>query len=157
MLGKGRCLRAIVATLGLIASISAGQLVSPGAAQAHCNGNGAGNTYTRDLIVNGVSYARETPVPGTCNLNNDYRTIIQSFLPGFRASLWFQNDGVWSVHYGPYTTAPVEVTYSDNNSHSLIHLCVNDLSGTWYCGWNGPYTGGAGQVTHNYFGTNTGF
>lgn len=156
MLGKSKCLRSIVATLGFIVSISAGQLMFPVAAQANCNGIVAA---TNDLLVVAATYARETPISGTCNFNGTYRTTIQSYLPGFRASLWKQTNGTgsWSVYYGPYTTAAVEVEYFDSGAFTRIHLCVNNASGTWYCGWNGPFTGGAGQVTHAYYGSNVGY
>src|SRR5688572_25075530 len=103
MLGKSKCLRSIVATLGLIASISAGQLIIPSVAHANCSGFTAA---TNNLLVNGATYAKETPITGTCNFNHTYRTTIQSYLTGYRVSLWKQIDGTggWSVYYGPYSS-----------------------------------------------------
>jgi hypothetical protein len=157
MLARSKGLRVLIATLGLIGTVSAGLLMSPGAAQAHCSGTGAANTHTMDLWFDGELYARETPNSGTCNLSNWYNTRVYSFKTGWRASLWIQNNGFWIPYYGSslYTPTVFQVDFQDTNSHTLIHLCVNDLYDNWRCGWDGLVTSGAHDVTHDYYGTNT--
>jgi len=159
MLARSKGLRVLVATLGLIGAVSAGLLMSPGAAQANCNGNRSGEPYTHtmDLIATGILYARETPNSGTCNLSNWYNTSVYSFHTGWRASLWIQNNGSWIPYYGPYGVSVFQVDFQDTNSHTLIHLCVNDQHGTWYCGWDGQYSLSIGGPDHGLYTYNIGF
>jgi hypothetical protein len=58
-------------------------------------------------------------------------------------------------HYGGYDTTPYYLTYTDNNSNSLITLCL-DNGVTWYCGWGSGNTV-TGSFSHQYAGRNSGF
>jgi hypothetical protein len=129
-------MRAVTATLGLLASVVVSLALSPGTAHANC----AGTTETTgSLYVFGVVYGSEQPVSGTCNSNSYYQTYIQSSYPTWRTSLHVQNDGKWVHYYGGYDTARYYVDFTDNNSHSEINICV-DNGTDWYCGWDRKYT-----------------
>ncbi|MDG6106424.1 hypothetical protein Daura_27310 [Dactylosporangium aurantiacum] len=150
MIGRHR-VRALTATLGLLAT-TALALVVPGTAHAGCV---AGTEFTHSLTVNGTVYVTENPVNGTCNDNNYYQTYFTSQFAGWRASEHIQNDGEWESHYGGYDTNSYYLSYTDNNSHSLITLCLDNGS-VWYCGWGSNYTYTSG-FDHTYSGVNTGF
>ena len=99
----------------------------------------------------------ENPVNGTCNGNNFYQTYFSSPFPGWRASVHFQNNGRWQSHYGGYDTNSYYASYEDDNSHSLITLCLDHGIGlTWYCGFGGSYTI-VTDFDHTYAGLSTGF
>jgi hypothetical protein len=63
---------------------------APGIASARCAG--VGNEVRSTLVVNGVEYVAERPDAGTCNGNNTYNGHYAAKLPGWRASVWIQNN-----------------------------------------------------------------
>lgn len=144
-------IRAITMTLGLLAA-TALSLVVPGTAHANCSG---ASEFTGSLVVNGTVYVTENPVNGTCNGNGYYQSYFQSQFAGWRASQHEQNNGNWTGHYGGYNTTPTYMDFRDNNSHSLITLCL-DNGTTWYCGWGSSYRVTSG-FDHTYSGLNAGF
>lgn len=150
MIRKHR-VRALTATLGLLAA-TALALVAPGPARAACVG---GNEFTHSLIVEGTVYVVEDPVNGTCNGNDYYQSTFRSLFPGWRASVFIQNNSRWTGHYGGYDTNTYFMSYEDNNSNSRIMLCLDNMS-IWYCGWGSNYDYTVG-VNYTYSGLNTGF
>ncbi|GAA3238810.1 hypothetical protein ACFO1B_10065 [Dactylosporangium siamense] len=145
--------RAVTVTLGLLAA-AAISLATPGAAHAVCS---AGTELTNTLVVNGTVYVTENPVNGTCNGNDYYQTNYTSAFAGWRASVHVQNNGVWEGHYGGYDTNTYYLDYTDNNSNSLITLCLNNAAETaWYCGFGSSYTY-TSDFSHQYAGRNSGF
>ena len=151
-----RTLRALIATLGLMASLVAVQAVLPGTAHARCNG--AGNEITSTLIIGGATAVSETPFAGTCQGNHYYQSNIRSHYAGWRASVWLDNNG-WVGHFGPYGTAWEYFDFNDGASpvpgSAAMHFCLDNGS-TWYCGWGSNYNVGTG-VNHAIYGTNSGF
>jgi hypothetical protein len=125
--------------------------ILPGVAEARCAG--VHNPITSTLEPGGVTYVSETPDTGTCNNNNTYQAFFRSHFAGWRATVWIQNNNVWSGWGGNYNTSWYYYSYGDNNSHSLIHLCLDNGS-QWYCGWGRSY---APFFTHAYNGVNHGF
>jgi hypothetical protein len=151
--GGGRIrIRAITATLGLLASLALSVAAFPGAAHAVCSG---ATEYTNSLVVGGTTYVTENPVNGTCNSNDYYQTYFNSNFAGWRATVRIQNNGLWEDHYGGYDTNLYYLSYEDNNSNSLMTLCL-DNGITWYCGFGTSYTI-TNSIAHTYAGRNTGF
>lgn len=148
--------RALVATLSLVASMAVAQAALPGVAQARCKG--AGNEITSTLVINGVVAVSEVPVAGTCNDNEYYQANFRSHYAGWRASVWLERDG-WVGHWGPYGTAWQYYHFNDKSSPipgtAAMHLCL-DNGTTWYCGWGSSYNVGNG-VNHNITGINYGY
>ena len=133
----------------LVASLSV--IAIPEAAQARCVGQGGRTTST--LVVSGLVYVTEVPREGTCNRNNHYSAQYRSEHSGWRASVWIQNGGSWSGYYGNYGTGWQSYEYHDNNSHSYIHLCL-DNGTIFICGWGHSFTNG---FSHAHYGENTGY
>ena len=144
-----KSLGAKISVLVLFASFVT--LLSAAPAEARCAGSG--NPATSNLVINGAAWATETPVSGTCNNNGTYQGTFRSNVAGWRASVYIQNNGNWVVWYGGYNTTVYSYEYSDGNSNSLIHLCIDNGS-TWYCGWGNQVTA---YYSHTYYGVNTGF
>lgn len=151
MISRKTRVRAITMTVGLLAA-AALSLVAPGTAHATCV---AGTEYTHSLVVGGTIYVTSNPVNGTCNGNDYYQAYFNSAFAGWRASEHVQNNGLWESHYGGYDTNAYLMAYRDNNSNSLITLCL-DNGNTWYCGFGTSYTITNG-FSHQYAGVNTGF
>jgi hypothetical protein len=149
-------LRAIIATVGLMASMAVVQATLPGIAQARCKG--VGNEITSTLIINGVVAVSEVPVTGTCNDNAYYQANFRSHHAGWRASVWLERNG-WVGHWGPYGTDWQYYNFNDKDTPipgtASIHLCL-DNGTTWYCGWGSDYTLSNGP-NHNITGVNYGF
>jgi hypothetical protein len=144
-------IQAISATIGLLASVGLSLVAFPGAAQARCNGG----TELTNYFNTPVGSVSENPVTGTCNGNNFYASDYGSTVNGWRASIHIQNNGLWSSWYGGYDTNSYHMEYRDNNSNSLIHMCLDDAV-TFYCGQGNTYVI-SGGVTHTLAATNTGF
>lgn len=145
------CMAFAVLTLALPAIFLAQTVVFPGVAEARCAG--AGNRVTSTLEPGSV-WVSEVPEVGTCNNNNTYQGVFRAHISGWRASVWIQNNGVWSGWVGGYDTGWYAYSYHDDNSHSLIHLCMNSGSGTWWCGWGGN---AVNTLSHAFYGVNHGF
>lgn len=153
MFGKHKRLRAIVAVVALAASMILTQAAFSTAAQARC----AGETVevTSLLRIAGTTYVTEVPVSGTCQGNNTYQSEFRSNVPGWRASVLIQNNGIWARSSGGYNTAWAALSYADNNSNSLIVLCADDGT-TYYCGYLDTATI-SDTWTYNYSRLNHGF
>jgi hypothetical protein len=136
MLGLRTRMRAVAATVALLASVVLSLALSPGTAHANCSG---ATEVNGQLYVFGIVYATEEPVAGTCNSNSYYQTYMQSSYLTWRTSFHVQNNGVWAHYYGGYDTARYYVDFTDNNSHSAVNLCI-DNGTDWYCGWGSQYT-----------------
>jgi len=145
--------RALSAVLGLLASVALSVVALPGTAHADCNGS---TEVTGTLEMLGIIWADEAPVAGTCNGNSYYQTYFRADYPGWRASVHISNNGKWEHHYGAYDTDWIYLDFTDNNSHSSINICINDVNNNWYCGWGTNVTYGfAWSATPNH--TMTGF
>jgi hypothetical protein len=154
-----RRLRAAVAVGVLVpATFMAVSVALPGVAQARCVGS---TPVTSTLVVLGTTYVSETPVSGACNGNNLYHATARSFFAGWRASVWIQNGGLWTRHSGSFTTTAFSYSYTDDNSHSLMVLCLDDGVSTSFCGWgiHSVVTVGGPPVGWDYtfYGVNSGF
>lgn len=154
MSGKGTRIRALGAALGTLAATVLSVVVLPGVAHANCSGSTEKNG-TLEML--GLIWASEAPVSGTCNGNNYYQTWYRAEYPGWRVSVHISNDGRWEHHYGGYDTNWYYLDFADNNSHSLINICIDDgAADHWYCGWGDKVTtGNAFSETPNH--TMTGF
>ena len=83
-------------------------------------------------------------------------SVRNTVSPGWRASVHISNDGKWEHHYGAYDTDWIYLDFTDNNSHSSINICINDVNNNWYCGWGKDVKyGTAWSSTPNH--TMTGF
>lgn len=133
----------------------------PGIAHARCAG--VNTPITSNFKVNGEPFAWDRPIAGTCNNNNYYQTEIKSDIPEWRVSLWIQNNGNWDVRWGNPGTGWQGRSYSDNNSYSFIHLCLDDSpqpgdTYTTICGWGNNYIESVyPYYRHDYYGVNHGF
>lgn len=153
MLRKHKRLRALVAAAGLLVSMFAVQAI-PAAAQARCVWILAPQTGTLNHL--GTNYVTETPVTNTCQNNSYYSSDFRSNVAGWRASVWIQNDGAWTGHYGGRNLASVHMEYYDANSHSLMVLCADD--GTWWiCGYGTNTTASTGGPNFSINVLNAGF
>jgi hypothetical protein len=150
---KGKRFRAIVVIVALVASATLGMVLLPGAAHASCVAPGLDGVRTR-LTADGV-VAFEMAVPGTCNANTTYRTVLSSSSPDWRPSIWFLQSGLWFGFYGLYT-GPFEIEYHDTDTASWFHLCLDDGT-TWKCGVNGLYTPSPGGPTHLILASSAGY
>src|SRR5690606_2045904 len=75
--------------------------------------------------------------------NGTYQGTITNNVSGWRTSVWIQNNGNWSGWYATsYSKGTWSYSYSDGNSNSLIHLCVDNQSGVWRCGWGTQWASG---------------
>jgi hypothetical protein len=143
--------RAISAIIGLLAAFTLTMVAFPGAAQARCNGA----SELTNLFNAPAGSVTENPVNGTCNGNDFYQSDFSSSANGWRASIHIQNNGLWSGWYGGYDTNTYHMEYRDDNSNSLIHMCL-DNGFTFYCGQGNTYDTDV-VVTHTYYAFNTGF
>jgi hypothetical protein len=143
--------RAISATIGLLAAFTLTMVAFPGAAQARCNGA----SELTNLFITSDGTVTENPVNGTCNGNDFYASDYSSDTNGWRASIHIQNNGLWSSWYGGYDTNTYHLEYRDNNSNSLIHMCL-DNGFTFHCGQGTTYVTDT-VVTHTISASNTGF
>lgn len=145
-------LRVVSAALALLASTALSVAVLPGTAHANCSG---GSEVNGDFVIGSTTWATESPVTGTCNGNSYYQTWFRSSYSGWRASVHISNDGKWEHHYGAYDTDWIYFDFTDNNSHSLINICIDD-SVDWYCGWGtNNFTVGkawSGAINHTMTG-----
>lgn len=89
----------------------------PAAAQARCVWILVPQTGTLNHL--GTNYVTETPVTNTCQNNRYYSSDFESNVIGWRASVWIQNDGAWTGHFGGRNLASVRMEYYDANSYSL--------------------------------------
>lgn len=119
---------------------------------ARCAGNG--NRAVSNLIVNGTTFVTEIP-DATCNGNNQYSAQFLTPQPGWRATVWIQNNDVWVQYSGGYDTLAHNYSYTDNNSSSLISLCADNRT-TYFCGWGTSWNSGSGPNL-SIFAENFGF
>ena len=154
MISKRQRVRALIAVATMAASMFVAQAAFSTAAQAHCD---EGTEVTTYLVIDNLAYASENPIDGTCNDNNTFRSSFRAHLSGWRASIWIQNNGEWTGHYGAYNTLPVEMSYEDTNSHSLLVICVNNVSGSWKCGAGNSSSNSVGGPDLSKFVVNEGF
>ena len=145
-------IRALTTLLGLVAAAGL-SVVVPGTAHAACV---AAVESTNTLVRNGTVYVTENPVNGTCNGNNFFQSYFSSAFAGWRASVHIQNNGRWTSHYGGYDTNSYYMTYEDDNTYSLIMLCLDNGTSFW-CGWGSIVDGSVGDVNYTFTGVNTGF
>ena len=143
--------RAISATIGLLAAFTLTMVAFPSAAPARCNGA----SELTNLFISPGGTVTENPVNGTCNGNGFYQSDFSSSANGWRASIHIQNNGLWSGWYGGYDTNSYHMEYRDNNSNSLIHMCL-DNGFTFYCGQGFSFNQDT-RVTHTIYASNTGF
>jgi hypothetical protein len=138
------------------AAFVAVSVATPGIASARCAG--VGNEIRSTLIVGGQEWVAERPDSGTCNGNNTYNGHFAAKIAGVRASVWIQNGGVWTAHLGSgYNMLNNNYSYSDNNSNSLMALCVDD-GVTTVCGWGTTWASDAYPFfTIPASGVNSGF
>jgi hypothetical protein len=151
---KHKGVRAAVAVAGMAAAMFVTQLAMPGAAHARCIDTDRPETLY--LIVDDVTVASETPKTNTCQGNTTYTTTFKSYDPDLKPSLWWQNEARWYSVTGGFNTNSIEVSYSDDNAHTLIHLCVTDRDGDWKCGIDDSYVGGS-SVSHLISVVNQGY
>lgn len=147
----GHTLGKIVATAMLVLAAAAVHIAAaPGEAQARCDGH----TEVKSRIFGsaGRVLAEEWPKAGSCNSNNTYTGQFISRWSGWKAYLWYQNSGVWRGWSCDWQIA-CEYSYTDDNYHSYIHLCVSNGS-EWYCGWG---TEVYHRLTHEAYGVNWGY
>jgi hypothetical protein len=138
----------VLAPLGFVA-LSA---TVPGVAAARC----AGSTEIRStLVVGGVEVVAEKPLSGTCNGNNTYQGEFAAKISGWRASVWIQNNGVWTPYRGGFDVSGHPYKYADNNSNSYMSLCIDDGAFA-YCGWGTSWVYSA-YYDHTFYGVNYGF
>jgi len=138
-------------TLFLLVSVAL-----PGVAEARCVGS---TPVTSTLIVSGSTVVSETPASGTCNGNNEYGATFRSHTAGWRATVWIQNGGIWREFPGHYDTATYSYSYVDDNSHSLMSLCLDHVT-VYICGWGTNYVITSlpqASVLNAYNGVNSGF
>jgi hypothetical protein len=151
--GKRAYVRTTIAALGLLASVFAVQLASPGTALARCRG--VNDPVPSTMNLNGSAVVSEYPNLGTCNNNNSYGFAYRSNVNNWRASVWIQNNGHWSGWYGGYNKTLNHGSYGDTNSHSYMHFCL-DNGRDYYCGW-GNNVQVSTRPTHTFYGVNQGF
>jgi len=147
------------ASITAIASVAFAvvSVAAPGIASARCAGQG--NEVRSTLVVDGQEYVAESPDTGSCNGNNTYSAHFAAKVSGLRASVWIQNNGVWTPHYGSgYNMSGNNYSYTDNNSNSLMTLCVDDGIDA-ICGWGTDWVFGAGYFPVDVapYGVNYGF
>lgn len=142
---------ALLVCLGVAQSV----VLAP-VARAYCD---QGHQFSGYLTIGGQHWVRERSVIKTCNGNNHYQGQFWSVDPKYRASVWIQNNGVWTAHLAPGPgTMVVDYSFTDTNSQSHIHLCIDDTKGSSWCGW-GPhwvYRTGYGY-SHFHYGPMSGF
>lgn len=151
-----RRFRALIATAAVLASVAVVQAVSAEAAHARCDGEDVHITST--VNSNGIPVAEETPIRPTCDGNGFYAFQFRSFAPGWRASVWRQdNSGGWHGYFGGYDLNLHSDHYTDSNSWANMHLCLDHISGSnWYCGVRDQTVQGTGP-RHDYVLPNRGF
>jgi hypothetical protein len=148
----------VVVTALVSATFLVQSAAGTGVAWARCAG--AGHEVVSNLVLNGELLINERPNSGTCNGNNLYGATFRNETgdPSWRATVWIQNNGVWTPHSGGFDTAAHSYSYSDNNSSSLMSLCLDDgvvaLSG-W--GANVIENDNDTCIVDFATGTNTGF
>lgn len=148
-----RIRRAVVAFASMVPLVFMAQVTTgTGVAEARCGGQG--HRIVSQLVIDSTAWVTETPNSGTCDGLGDYYATMRSSFSGWRASVWIQNGGVWTPHYGGFGTGTYNYSYSDANSYSYMHLCLDNGAGTWYCGWGSSW---ANYLTHSYYGVNSGF
>jgi hypothetical protein len=149
-------IRTFTMIVGLLAVVALTVVSFPAAAQARCVGQNSETTSR--LKVAGTTYATEDPLSGTCNGNTLFRTYIQSNLPGWRVSLHLKSGSTWYIYYGSgYDTNLNYVEFNDSNSHSLIHLCVDNGLGLYLCGWGDRLSNTITAVAHDVYDYNDGY
>ena len=123
---------AIVPAMFLVQSMT-----GSGVANAACNGIGTAHEIliqfrdgNNNLLVN------ERAVPGTCNNNDLYSGTFRNETgdSSLRAVILVQNNGVTTPHPGGFDTAVHSYSFTDNNHHADIQLCLDDLFGNRICG-----------------------
>jgi hypothetical protein len=108
-------------------------VATPGIASARCADRG--NEIRSNLVINGTEYVAERPDSGVCDGDNRYNGHFSAKVPGWRASVWIQNGGLWTAHVGSgYDMLNNHYSYIDDNSNSLMVLCVDNRNIT-RCGW----------------------
>jgi len=136
-MSKSRKLRAGIVVLGLLASVLVMQVGFPGVAQARCAG------VDHPIVSTLLTYVEEKPATGSCNNNNTYTGLFRAMqsYPSIPVVL-IQNNGQWTPYLGHSDGSWDTYSYTDNNSHSEMVLCVvsDDFYSVWYCGWGGNYT-----------------
>jgi hypothetical protein len=114
-------------------------VAAPGIASARCAG--VGSEVRSTLVVNGTELVAEAPDAGTCNSNNLYTGHFAAKLPGLHAWVLIQNnDRVVAFSGNGFNTLNNDYSFTDNNSHSAMSLCVDD-STTIFCGWGTAVVG----------------
>lgn len=147
--------------LVFVAQVTAGS----GAAEARCAG--AGNPVVGTLVVNGFTWASETPDSNTCNNDLTYSGSFRSHLSVWRATL-ILSDATQNqvIHSGDYGQANEYFnTTISSGKHTRITLCVDNLefwggTGDVYCGWGSNYnTFYTSTMIYDttYYGSNTGY
>lgn len=158
MTRRPKKLHAAVTACGILASTFMAQLAFSSSAEARCSN---GTPVTSNLIVTGSGevetvLVEERPVDGSCNGNGTYTFEFRTRQVGWRPSVWIQNGGVWTGHFGPPTGEWYRSSYTDNNSYSLIHLCLDNIQGSYYCGWGKEWLFDS-RPRHDNYGVNSGF
>jgi hypothetical protein len=153
MRNVGPVLVRMMAAVGLVLAAAVVHVTAaPGEAQARCDGHTEVNSNI--LGSAGRVLAEEWPQSGTCNSNNAYHGTFASRWSGWRAIVYYQNNGVWrgvSCQFGN----TCNYSYTDDNYHSYIHLCVlNQTTSEWYCGWGSQVYN---SHTHRAYGVNWGY
>jgi hypothetical protein len=121
---------AIIPAMFLVQAVT-----GPGVANAACAG--VGNEAVLSLFSGSQLLINERANPGTCNNNDLYGGSFRNETGNsqWRAVVWVQNGGVWTAHAGGYDTAAHSYSFTDNNSHSDIQLCLDnfDVGSTLIC------------------------
>jgi hypothetical protein len=132
---KRFCSMAIGVATVVPAMLLAQSMTGAGVANAACDG--VGNEALLQLFSGSQLLINERADAGTCNDNNLYGGSFRNETgnPQWRAVVWIQNNGVWTPHAGGYDTAAHTYSFTDNNSHSDVQLCLDnfDVGSTLIC------------------------
>jgi len=126
------CTAVIIPAMFLVQSMT-----GSGVANAACNGVGTAHEVLLQFRDgNGQLLVNERATPGTCNNNDLYQGTFRNETgdPSLRAVILVQNNGVTTPHLGGFDTAVHTYSFSDNNHHSDIQLCLDDTFGNRICG-----------------------
>jgi hypothetical protein len=148
----------VVVTALVSATFLVQSAAGTGVAWARCAG--VGHEVVSNLVLNGQLLINERPDSGTCNGNNTYSATFRNETgdPSWRATVWIENNNVWTPHSGGFDTAAHAYSYTDNNSSSLMSLCLDNGS-VAFSGWGTNVTETTNDtcVVNFATGTNTGF